>query len=269
LLFPDSEITWARAAQVDRFEPPPESANLVEDSESNAPLAVASREGDGLIVYLAADLDPDTGLGYARYPYAFEHLSRRFGLAPPVTASGAEFYFDPGFREQAQIEKLVASWQRDGIRAVYAAAWQFYPKWSYDYDRLIRLCHERGIAVYAWFELPQVSEKFWEEHPEWREQTATGRDSDAGWRKMMNLANDDCRASVFDFVTDLIGSHDWDGINIAELGFDTNGLGDAAAYAPMNGDVRTRFQNEGGFDPRLLFDRQSPYHWQKNREALA
>src|SRR5262249_28850563 len=143
LLFPDSEITWARAAQVDRFESPPESANLMEDSESNAPLAVASRDGDGLIVYLAADLDPDTGLGYARYPYAIEHLRRRFGLGSPMTASGAEFYFDPGFREQAQIEKLVASWQRDGIRAVYAAAWQFYPKWSYDYDRLIRLCHER------------------------------------------------------------------------------------------------------------------------------
>ena len=269
LLFPDSEITWAHPAEVDRFEPPPVSTTLVEDSESKTPLAVASRAGDGLIVYFATELDPETGLGYSRYPYAFEHLRQRFGLAPPVTASGAEFYFDPGFREQAQIEKLVASWQRDGIRAVYAAAWQFYPKWSYDYDRLIRLCHERGIAVYAWFELPQVSQKFWDEHPEWREKTATGRDTDAGWRKMMNLANDDCRASVLDFVTDLIDSHDWDGVNIAELGFDTNGLGDAAAYAPMNDDVRARFQLEAGFDPKLLFDPLSPFYLQKNADALA
>jgi hypothetical protein len=269
LLFPDSEITWARPAEVDRFEPPPVSTTLVEDSESKTPLAVASREGDGLIVYFATDLDPDTGLGYARYPYAFEHLRQRFGFAPPLTASGAEFYFDPGLREQAQIEKLVASWQRDGIRAVYAAAWHFYPKWSYDYDRLIRLCHERGIAVYAWFELPQVSEKFWDEHPEWREKTATGRDTDAGWRKMMNLANDECRASVLDFVAELIDSHDWDGVNIAELGFDTNGLGDAAAYAPMNADVRARFRKEASFDPQLLFDPLSLYYWQKNGDALA
>ena len=52
-------------------------------------------------------------------------VQRRFGLTPQLTAYGAECYFDPGFREQAQIEKLVASWQRDGIRSIYAAAWHF------------------------------------------------------------------------------------------------------------------------------------------------
>lgn len=268
-LFPDSEIIWSHPGEVERFEAPPVTATLIEDADSQAPLAVASREGNGVVLYLAADLDPETGLGYARYPYLFHHLQRRFGLAPPLTAYGAEYYFDPGFREQAPIEKLVASWQRDGIRSIYAAAWHFYPQWNYDYDRLIRLCHERGIAVYAWFELPQVSQKFWDEHPEWREKTATGSDAGLGWRKMMNLANDACRREALDFVASVIESHDWDGVNIAELGFDSNGLEDPNAYVPMNDDVRVQFRREAGFDPRQLFNETSAYHWQANPGALA
>ncbi len=270
LLFPDVEINWSRVAEMERFEPPPVSANLIEDRNSQLPIGVVSRVGEGFVIYLAADFDPQTGLGYARYPYLFQHLAQRFGAVSAVTASGAEFYFDPGFREQAPIERLVASWHRDGIRAIYAAAWHFYPKWSYDYDRLIRLCHERGIAVYAWLELPQVSEKFWDEHPEWREKTATGLDGKVGWRRMMNLANDNCRAATLDFISGLIAAHDWDGVNIAELCFDTSdGLRDAAGYVPMNEDVRARFEAESGFDPRLLFDSRSPYYWQKNAMAEA
>ena len=38
-------------------------------------------------------------------------------------------------------------------------------------------CHRNAILVYAWFELPHVSEKFWEQHPEWREKTALGQDA--------------------------------------------------------------------------------------------
>ncbi|HXI91871.1 MAG TPA: hypothetical protein VNO24_17795, partial [Blastocatellia bacterium] len=127
----------------------------------------------------------------------------------------------------------------------------------------------RGIAVYAWFELPQVSQKFWEEHPEWREKTATGTDAGGGWRKMMNLANDACRKEALNFVAGVIESHDWDGVNIAEMGFDSNGLEDPNAYVPMNDDVRAQFRAEAGFDPRQLFNQTSAYHWQANSSALA
>ena len=53
--------------------------------------------------------------------------------------------------------------------------------------RLIEACHRQGIAVYAWLELPHVSERFWPDHPEWREQTAIGQDAQLDWRKLMNL----------------------------------------------------------------------------------
>jgi hypothetical protein len=113
-----------------------------------------------------------------------------------------------------------------------------------------------------------VSQRFWDEHPEWREKTATARDGKVGWRLMMNLADDGCRAAVLDFVSDLISSHDWDGVNIAELGFDTSdGLKDPDGYVPMNDVVRARFRSEAGFDPILVLDPKSDYYWQKNSAA--
>jgi uncharacterized protein YdaL len=268
-LFPDVPITWAHPQDIARFNAPPITQALVEDGDSHRPIAVASRQEEGTVIFLAADLDPQTGLGYGRFPYMFNHLAQQFGLAPPVRRAGAEFYFDPGYREQAPIERLVKSWRRDGVRAIYAAAWHFYPHWNYDYDTMIKECHEQGIAVYAWFELPQVSQKFWDDHPEWREKTATGRDANIGWRLPMNLADDDCRAAVLNFVSDLMASHDWDGINIAELCFDTSdGLKDRDGYVPMNDAVRSRFEHEAGFDPILVLDPKSEYYWQKNQMAV-
>lgn len=270
LLFPEIDIHWSRPAEMDRFEPPIVSTTLSEDADSGRPIAVASRYGDGLLLYLGTDLDPETGMGYTRYPYLYHHLRSRMRLLSPVTANGVEFYFDPGYRQAAPLEKLVSSWHADGIRAVYAAAWHVYPRWEYDYDMLIRMCHERGIAVYAWFEFPQVSDKLWTMHPEWREKTADGGDGQVGWRKQMNLENENCRAASLAFFAEMIKKHDWDGVNIAEFSFDTrNGLLDPSGYVPMNGDVREGFRKQNGFDPILLFDKNSSYSWQRNKKALA
>ena len=269
-LMPEVPVRLARPVEVERFTPPPASVVLVQETAADAPLAVAARAGDGLAIYLGLELDPETGLGYTRFPFLVQHLRQRFGIEPPLTADGAEFYFDPGFRDRTSLERLVLSWHAEGIRAVYAAAWHFYPKWTFDYDRLIRLCHQQGIAVYAWLELPEVSEKFWVEHPEWREKTVTGLDAEIGWRKFMNFANPDCRAAALQFVDQLLAGHDWDGVNIAELCFDSaDGLKDPAGYIPMNAEVRARFQQQSGFDPQLLFQADSPRQWQNNPAGLA
>ena len=54
--------------------------------------------------------------------------------------------------------------------------------------------------MYAWLELPHVSEKFWADHPEWREKTAVLQDAQLDWRKLMNLTNRDCFRAVSDGV---------------------------------------------------------------------
>ncbi|MBU6401200.1 MAG: polysaccharide deacetylase family protein, partial [Verrucomicrobia bacterium] len=268
-LMPDVPITLAKVMEVERFTPPAVHVPLIQDAATEEPVAVAAGVGDGVVLYLATELDPDTGLGYTRYPFLMLHLRQRFGLESPVTSDGAEYYFDPGFRQKISLEKLVASWHAQGLRAIYAAAWNAYPTWTYDYDRLIRLCHAQGIAVYAWLELPEVSPKFWLEHPEWRDQTVTGRDADIGWRKFMNFANPACRAAALRAVDELLDQHAWDGVNVAELCFDTeDGLTKPDGYIPMNPDVRRDFKQEAGFDPIRLFDAGSPYYWKQNPGAL-
>ena len=119
---------------------------------------------------------------------------------------------------------------------------------------LIEACHRQGILVYAWLELPHVSEKFWSEHPEWREKTAVLQDAQLDWRKLMNLTNRDCFRAVAAGVRDLVGRFDWDGVNLAELYFESlEGMGNASRFTPMNDDVRAEFRLLGGFDPIELF----------------
>ncbi len=133
--------------------------------------------------------------------------------------------------------------------------------------KLIEACHRNAILVYAWLELPHVSEKFWADHPEWREKTALGQDAQLDWRKLMNLQNPDCRREIESRIGRLLRRFDWDGVNVAELYFESlEGASNPARFTPMNADVREQFKRTSGFDPKLLFDASSPYA--KNAEAL-
>src|SRR5947208_9164783 len=110
------------------------------------------------------------------------------------------------------------------MAALHVAAWHFYaPDAARDryLARLIAACHRKGILVYAWLELPHVSEQFWNDHPEWREKTAVLQDAQLDWRKLMNLTNPDCFRAVSAGVKALVTRFDWDGVNLAELYFES------------------------------------------------
>ncbi len=128
---------------------------------------------------------------------------------------------------------------------------------------LIEACHRHGILVYAWIELPHVSGKFWNEHPEWREKTALLQDAQLDWRKLMNLTNRDCFHAASAGIKELIHRFDWDGVNLAELYFESlEGAANPARFTPMNDDVRREFKAAQGFDPIDLF------HARKDAESL-
>jgi hypothetical protein len=70
----------------------------------------------------------------------------------------------------------------------------------------------------------------------------------------MNLTNRDCFRAVSAGVRQLIGRFDWDGVNLAELYFESlEGMDNPSRFTPINSDVRLLFQKEGGFDPAELF----------------
>ncbi|HSW49756.1 MAG TPA: hypothetical protein VLH09_06245, partial [Bryobacteraceae bacterium] len=170
------------------------------------------------------------------------------------------------------VDYLAERWVAAGIRGLHVAAWHYFePDAVRDayLTGLIQACHRRGILVYAWLELPHVSEKFWADHPEWREKTALGADAHLDWRKLMNLANSDCSAAIAAGVEGLLERFDWDGVNLAELYFESlQGYGNPSRFTPMNDDVRRLFREKHGFDARNLFDTSSPDRLERNPGGL-
>lgn len=268
LNFPERFLRWEPAERVQRFEPPEDHVALLLDPESRQVLAFGAPFDNGKYIYLATPLDTATGLGHTRYPYLAHHLQETFDVRPRLLRPRLEVYFDPGYRQDVDRTKLVNSWRKSGIRVVHVAAWHFYPKYEFPYRSFIDLCHRHGIAVYAWFEPPMVTKSFWDEHPEWRERTASGDDGHVGWRYLMNLRNPQALRAALQFFREVVAL-DWDGVNIAELNFDAGTpVMNPKKYVPMNNEVRAEFRARRGFDPIELFRPDSPHYWEKNLAAL-
>ena len=266
---PNLTLRWQPPAVVDDYRLPPGAVTLALEAATGTITAAAFPRRAGKVLYLSAELDPFTSDGTSRYPFVFEHMLDAFGLVLPARRPVVELYFDPGLRPGMSIETLAAIWRRAGVRAIYAAAWEFRRNYTYDYERLIRVCHDNGILVYAWFEFPQVSPKFWQEHPEWREVPGRGTKLPS-WREMMNLANPACRAAALALMSDVLGRWDWDGVNLAELNFDGEANGDVPEqFVPFNPDVRAAFKAARGFDPLDLLAPASPHFWTRDRAGWA
>jgi hypothetical protein len=252
-------IIWEKAIEIARFDLPRDARIFTEERWTGAPLMAGLSAGSGAVLWLATG--PGVR-GHERYPYLLQSL-RELGLRPPLRSGRLWAFFDSSYRTRADLDYFAERWRKAGIGALHVAAWHFYDR---DLERdeylrhLIDACHRRAIHVYAWLELPHVSEKFWIDHPEWREKTALGQDAHLDWRRLMNLSNRDCFRAVSVGVRDLIGRFDFDGINLAELYFESlEGASNAARFTPMNGDVRREFQAAAGFDPVILFQgKQAP-----------
>src|SRR5262249_59054260 len=89
---------------------------------------------------------------------------------------------------------------------------------------------------------------------EWREKTGVLQDAQLDWRKLMNLQNRSCFDATQKGIRDLIINFDWDGVNLAELYFESlEGISNPSRFTPMNEDVRREFRAARGFDPIDLF----------------
>ena len=142
------------------------------------------------------------------------------GVQPGVRAARLWAFFDSAYRLRADVDYLAKGWREAGISALHVAAWHFFePDRERDeyLTRLIEACHRRGIVVYAWVELPHVSEKFWDDHPEWREKTGLLQDAQLDWRKLMDLQNPACAEAVRAGLRKEIERFDWDGVNLADF----------------------------------------------------
>lgn len=254
---PQLEIYWDRSATIPRFELPHEARIFAYERWTKAPVMAGFRRDDQAVLWVATD--PGTR-GFERYPYILQALGD-LGIEPPARGDRLWAFFDSSYRLRADMDILARRWRKAGISAIHVAAWHYYET---DGDRdawlrqLIETCHRNAILVYAWIELPHVSEKFWNDHPEWREKTALLGDAHLDWRKLMNLQNRDCFQAVEKGLRALAARFDWDGLNLGELYFESlEGYSNPARFTPFNDDVRHEFTRTAGFDPVELFGERS------------
>lgn len=255
---PAAGIIWEEAVEIPKPNVPDGARVYMKERWQGAPLAAGLRTGGGAVLWLAA---APGAHGYSRYPF-LPHMLRDLGVAPKVESRDLWVFFDSSYRLRVDIEWFASRWREAGIAGLHIAAWQYWePDAQRDLwlQRLMAACHRHGINVYAWIEFPHVSEKFWNDHPEWREQTAAGQDAHLDWRKLMNLANADCARAVDTGLRGLASRFDWDGFNLGELYFESlEGAANPARFTPLNADVRRAFQAEAGFDPADLFRTPAP-----------
>ena len=193
-------------------------------------------------------------------------------MSPAVRGREIQAFLDWSYRTRADPAYLARQWRQMGIGTVHVSAWYFFNRNS-ERDRflrtLIEAAHRNGIIVYAWLELPHVSEQFWNAHPEWREKNALLQDAAIFWRKNMNLLNPQAFDAVAAGVTDMLMRFDWDGANVSELYFEgPRGLSDLSEFTPLNDDVRHEVRVRYGFDPADLFNPASPRHYSQNAAGL-
>jgi len=266
---PDLRIVWEKALDLPVFEIPADARVFARERWQKSPLIAGYRKGAGAVLWVAAPPGPR---GYERFPYLPQALID-LGLEPPFRSSRLWAFFDSAYRARVDVDYFAERWRASGISALHVAAWHFWerdPQSDEYLRRLIDACHRHAIQVYAWLELPHVSEAFWDQHPEWREKTALQQDAQLDWRKLVNLTNRDAFTAVSAGARDLLTRFDWDGVNLAELYFESlEGHENPSRFTPLNADVRREFQQTERFDPLDLFAAQSPRYWQRDAAGLA
>jgi hypothetical protein len=250
---PNLPVVWEKGLELPVYQIPAGAQVFARERWTGAPLTAGFKRGAGAVLWVAV---PPGERGHERFPYLLNALAD-LGLDPPFRTNHLWAFFDSAYRSRVDVDYFAKRWRKAGIAALHVAAWHNYePDAERDayLAKLIESCHREGILVYAWFELPHVSEEFWADHPKWREKTAVGQDAQLDWRKLMNLTNRECFRAASAGVRELISRFDWDGVNLAELYFESlEGIGNPSRFTPMNSDVRISFQKDAGFDPAELF----------------
>ncbi len=267
-LYPNEFINWKYGQLVNKFDHAENDVIFCDDVNSGLTAAMGRPYGKGKILFFNTWFDQHTPNGYSTFPYALEYVKKYFQIQPVFRRENLDFYFDPGYRQNISVENLIKTWVKSGIRVVHIAGWHEYQKYNYDYARVIHLAHANGILVYAWIEPPQVNQKFWEKHPEWREKNYLNEDVRPSWRYPVAMTDKKCLTAMVSEYLSILKAYDWDGVNIGEMYFESGkGFDDPKLFTPMHPSARKEFKNMYGFDPIQVFDQNSDYYWKKNNLA--
>ena len=217
---PNLDIYWEEPTPLPVYTVPPAAKIFARERHTGAPLLAGLTDADGGLLWLAT---PPGKAGYERFPYLL-HALVDLGFKPPFRGDRLWAFFDSSYRLRADPDYLARQWRNSGIMGIHVAAWHYYDpdesKAAY-LKKLIEACRREGVLVYAWLEMPHVSEGFWRDNPQCREKTATLQDAKLDWRKLIDLVDPECSAAVLTGTKRLLTAFEWDGINLGELYFES------------------------------------------------
>ncbi len=268
LFYPGVEVQWNPARECPVFAAPETAEYIYRDRDSGNPLMVSVPYGDGRFLYLGPLLDGETATAASRFPHFLTHMFRSLNYFPLLRGWGIEVFYNPAEREDIAVEDLIRYWRISGIRVIHTAAWQFFREGTYDYSRLIFLPQNNSMRVYAWLEPPFVHNKFWQNHPEFREKNAFGKDADFTWRLPAAMGETEARAAALREWQRILTHYDWDGVTINHLGFNAEWPLAPETTTPFSTSVRRKFQTRNGFDPVELFQPSSSHYHSNHPEDL-
>jgi hypothetical protein len=264
---PELEIFWEDPLELPVFSLPGGARVFTRETHTGAPLAAGVYRDGGAVLWVAAP--PGKG-GIERFPYLI-HALADLGARLPFRNARTWAFLDYSYRLRADPDYLARRWREGGVAGLHVSAWHFFePDAARDawLETLLAACRRQGIVTYAWLELPHVSDRFWESNPACREQTALQQDAQLDWRKLVDLLEPVCAARVQEGIASLLTRFRWDGVNLAELYFESlHGPSDPSRFTPMSATVRSRARRALGFDPLGLFDELSPVFWSHNEQA--
>jgi hypothetical protein len=225
----------------------------------------------GKILWSLPVLDGEKGV--EKFPFLPEVLGTEFGLLPRAAANETELYVDPDLEKGARPEVLATRWKNAGVRRVHVAGWKddVLKKQRYNYAGFVGAMHQEGIEVFAWLEWPHINFSFWDAHPECREVTGGGKPAKIFWREHVALYLQPCFDLAFEETKSVLASAAFDGVNVAELTFESPGQGpdDPAEYTPFHPELRNRFKALTGVDPVDLVNPASPHFWKSSPADFA
>jgi hypothetical protein len=214
----------------------------------------SKHSGSGVVVVFAVDPAGDGRQGYELLPEAASIVGDE--LAAPVgpRAQSAQVFVDPGGlpKSLASDPKRIATLLSEaGARVAEIAAWNYDfndPANDTDYKSLIDALHARGILAYAWLEPPYVTLRLWQDHPECREKTKTGREAIVDWRSLIALEDPGCFALATESWTRILTRYRWDGVDMAELYFEPDVLD--RNFTPFSASALAQFGGDPAKDPQ-------------------
>lgn len=266
---PELIVSWPEGLNIDRFTQE-DMRVFCYDGALRVPVVAGGTLGKGNFIYLATSLEEENKQGFSRYLFLHEILMQHFQLKSVAKRDDLIIYLDWGYYWDENPIRLARKIKEYGISQVHFSSWYEPGLIDSVLPQFIDECHKLGIRVYCWLELPMVSTTFWDKHPEWRERTATGLDAHIDWRYLMALENPQCFHAVCELVQEILCRYDWDGVDLAEIYFESPALGYKAPerFTPMSEFVRKDYHEKYGIDPILLFNPESKYFYEKNEKEL-